>query len=83
MGRVLADGTRVLAYVVGGVKSYVMLLAEETKQLNFSLVPRMVDIPEHPKGAAVSSYGAERFAVDEIKSGELAARLVAAWSGRS
>jgi hypothetical protein len=83
VGRVLADGTRVLADVVGSVKSYVMLFAEGTKHLNFRLVPRMADIPEHPKGAAVSGYDAERPGVDDTERAELAERLVVAWPGRS
>jgi len=59
VGRVPADGTRVVAELVAGVKSYVMRFAEGTGHLNISLVPRMADIAEHLKGAAVSGHNVQ------------------------
>lgn len=82
LGRVLADGTRALADVVGSVKTYAMLFAEGTKHLHFSLVPRMADIPRHLKGAAVSGYNAEGPALDESERDRLGERLAAAWPDR-
>jgi hypothetical protein len=78
-----AEGTRVVADLVASVKSYVMLFAEGTKQLNFSLVPRMADIAEHLKGAAVSGHNVQGPAVVEIERDELAESPVAVWPGRS
>jgi diadenosine tetraphosphate (Ap4A) HIT family hydrolase len=83
IGPILADGTRALGDVVGCVKSYVMLFAEGTKHLHFSLVPRMADIPEHLKGAGVSGYHTEAPVLSEPELDELAEKLNLTWTSRA
>lgn len=82
MGKVLALGSRVLADVVGCVKTYAMLFAEGTPHVHFSLVPRMADIPDSLKGANVSGYNKLGPPLDESERDALAEELAAGFTAR-
>lgn len=79
LGDMFAKGTKALGEVVGSVKSYAMLFAESTPHVHFSLIPRMADIPDHLKGAAVGGYNREGRTLTIEERDELATRLSQAW----
>jgi diadenosine tetraphosphate (Ap4A) HIT family hydrolase len=58
LGTLLRDVSSALQQETGCIKTYVILLAEAPgfNHLHFHVVPRMDDIPEDRKGAAIFAY---------------------------
>jgi diadenosine tetraphosphate (Ap4A) HIT family hydrolase len=81
LGSVLSNGTAALGEVVGSLRTYAMMFAEATPHVHFNLVPRMADIPDHLKGAAVGGYNREGTLLTADERDALALRLAAAWPG--
>jgi diadenosine tetraphosphate (Ap4A) HIT family hydrolase len=79
LGSVLSNGTTALGETVGSLRTYAMMFAEATAHVHFNLVPRMADIPDHLKGAAVGGYNREGTLLTADERDALALRLVAAW----
>ncbi len=79
LGSVFAEGTRALRETVGSVKSYAMLFAESSPHVHFNLIPRMSDIPDHLKGAAVGGYNREGPILSAEERDALALRISEAW----
>jgi diadenosine tetraphosphate (Ap4A) HIT family hydrolase len=80
LGRILQQGTVALADGFGAVKSYVMQFSEGMLgHLHFSLVPRLEDLPEDRRGAAVSAYNAVDAPIGDDARDDVARRLQSAW----
>jgi diadenosine tetraphosphate (Ap4A) HIT family hydrolase len=80
LGVLLTQGTTALVGDFGAIKSYVMQFSEGMLgHLHFSLVPRMDDLPEDRRGAAVSAYNAKDTPLGEAERDAIADRLRAAW----
>jgi diadenosine tetraphosphate (Ap4A) HIT family hydrolase len=80
LGVLLGQGTRALVDEFAALKSYVMQFSEGmVGHLHFSLVPRMADLPEDRRGAAVSAYNAKDTPLEDSARDEVADRLRAVW----
>ena len=80
LGVLLGQGTRALVDEFAALKSYVMQFSEGmVGHLHFSLVPRMADLPEDRRGAAVSAYNAKDTPLDDSARDQVADRLRTAW----
>lgn len=79
LGLILREATRTLVEVLGAKKTYVMQFSEETPHLHFSVVPRMLDIPDDRKGFAVAQYNAGDPQPESARDA-IALRLIATWS---
>lgn len=84
LGSLLNQGTVALEKELGATKSYVMQFSEGMLgHLHFSLAPRMADLPEDRRGAAISAYNAHDTPLDDSARDDIADRLRAAWPAQS
>jgi 4-carboxymuconolactone decarboxylase len=78
LGEVLRQSTSALVVALGATKSYVMLFAERTSHMHFSVVPRSEQLPPDRRGAAVVGYSRDEPIDDDLRD-RVATQLAEAW----
>jgi diadenosine tetraphosphate (Ap4A) HIT family hydrolase len=84
LGVLLNQGTVALVKEFDAVKSYVMQFSEGMQgHLHFSLAPRLADLPEDRRGAAISGYNSQVTPLGDDARDAIADRLRDAWPAAS
>jgi diadenosine tetraphosphate (Ap4A) HIT family hydrolase len=82
LGPLLAQATAAQKSGLGALRSYVLMFAEATRHVHFSIAPRMPDLPRERFGPGITAYNSADQPLTDAELDEIALCLSKAWSSK-